>query len=72
MDRSFDLIAPLQHEFNYETLVYEYHDIKDDGEFQVNKEKKIINDLDELWVKFRNTHIAEVHVTLNLEVSKLA
>jgi hypothetical protein len=40
----------------------------------INEETKMIflNDQDDLWVRFRNKHIAEVHATLNTEVSAVA
>lgn len=52
--------------------MYEYNDIKEDGELTLNKQIKYLNDSDDLWVKFKNTHIAEVHVSMIQEVQKLA
>lgn len=74
LDRGFDLIAPVIHDYFYESIVYEYKDVGDEGEVQVGAENKtaFLNDQDELWVRFRSKHIAEVHANLNEEVSQVA
>lgn len=70
LDRGFDLIAPVIHDYFYESLVYEFSNIKAEGEVKINDAKTVfLNDQDELWVRFRNKHIAEVHSKLNDEVS---
>lgn len=72
LDRSFDLIAPVTHDFYYQSLVYEYTEVGPDGEVSINKQSKFLNDQDELWARFRNQHIADVHIKLNEEVAKIA
>lgn len=69
LDRGFDLIAPVIHDYFYESIVYECKDIGDEGETLVGDKTVYLNDQDELWVRFRNMHIAEVHSNLNEEVS---
>jgi hypothetical protein len=32
LDRGFDLISPVIHDFFYQSLVYEFKDVGDDGE----------------------------------------
>lgn len=45
----------------------------DEGEVALGKQKlAFLNDQDDLWVRFRNKHIADVHATLNREVSAVA
>ncbi len=74
VDRGFDLIAPAVHDFFYESIIYDYSskDIGDEGEVIINDKTVYLNDQDELWVRFRNKHIAEVHSKLNEEVSQVA
>lgn len=62
LDRSFDLIAPIAHDYYYQTNVSEYKDgfRGDDGEFKLDTKTIYLNDHDELWVRFRNTHCIEV------------
>ena len=73
LDRGFDLISPAIHDFFYQSLVYEFNNVGDEGEVTINDTKMaFLNDQDDLWVRFRNKHIAEVHATLNREVSVVA
>ena len=72
LDRGFDLIAPVVHDYFYESAIYEHKDLGDDGELKLDGKMVFLNDQDELWVKFRNCHIADVHSKINEEVSKIA
>ena len=73
LDRGFDLISPIIHDYFYESLVYEFSNVKEEGEVKINESKTVfLNDQDELWVRFRNKHVAEVHAKLNEEVSQVA
>jgi len=65
LDRSFDLIAPVVHDYFYQTNVYDFRKISDEGETKIDNKSVYLNDGDELWVRFRDKHIAEVHGTLN-------
>ena len=62
LDRSFDLIAPIAHDYYYQTNVSEYKDgfKGDDGEFKLDSKTIHLNDQDDLWIRFRNTHCIEV------------
>lgn len=73
LDRSFDLIAPIAHDYYYQTNVSEYKDgfKGDDGEFKLDTKTIYLNDHDELWVRFRNTHCIEVFQAVNQEVTKI-
>lgn len=78
LDRGFDLISPVIHDFFYESLVYEFKDIGDEGELMIGQTNEgsgkmaFLNDQDDLWVRFRNKHIAEVHGAINNEVRTVA
>ena len=67
MDRSFDPISPLMHEYTYQTMVNDLLPIKDNVisyKAEQNKgsvEKQVLlNENDELWVELRHFHIAKV------------
>jgi syntaxin-binding protein 1 len=72
LDRNFDLISPVVHDYCYQSLVYEFFKVGEEGEVTLNSKLAFLNDQDELWVRFRNKHIAGVHATLNAEVSAVA
>lgn len=75
VDRSFDLISPVIHDYYYQSLVYEFKEVGEEGEVSIGENGKklaFLNDQDDLWVRFRGKHIAEVHATLNQEVSAVA
>ena len=73
LDRSFDLISPVAHDFFYQTNVNELREgiglskkeIKIDGK-PVN-----LNDSDELWVKLRNLHAVEAFFYAREEVGQI-
>lgn len=73
LDRSFDLIAPIQHDYYYQSNVAEFRDgfKNDDGELKVDSKTIFLNDQDELWVRFRNKHSIEVFSEINEEVKKI-
>jgi syntaxin-binding protein 1 len=73
LDRGFDLISPVIHDYYYQSIVYETKEVGDEGEVSIGEKKTaLLNDQDELWVRFRNKHVAEVHAKLNEEVSQVA
>lgn len=73
LDRTFDLISPVLHDYYYQSLVYDLRDVGDEGELMLTDQKMVfLNDQDDIWVRLRNKHIAEVHATLNTEVSVVA
>jgi len=70
LDRSYDLIAPIIHDYYYQTNVAQYKDgfKGDGGEFKLDNKTIFLNDQDDLWVRFRNTHCIEVFQEVNAEV----
>ena len=72
LDRGFDLIAPVIHDYFYQAIVHECKEVGDEGEVALDSKSAYLNEQDELWTRFRNKHLAEVHATLNEEVSRVA
>mmetsp|Transcript_25416 Transcript_25416/g.27786 ORF Transcript_25416/g.27786 Transcript_25416/m.27786 type:complete len:631 (+) Transcript_25416:78-1970(+) len=67
LDRSFDPLSPLIHEFSYQAMVYDLLDVTDgvyqyDVETGKGKEERtsLLNESDEFWVEHRHSHIAKV------------
>lgn len=66
-NRSFDVKAPVFHDFYYLPMAYDLADIKNNKvEFSTQSSKGtniqkdcVLNETDELWVKYRFCHIAE-------------
>ena len=58
-DRSIDAITPLLHDYNYEALVYDLFDVKNDT-IELNGKKSKLTDTDELWGCYKTLHIAQV------------
>ena len=63
-DRSIDAITPLLHDYNYESLVYDLFDIKNDTLILGEKKSKL-TDTDELWASYKSLHIAQVFSKLS-------
>lgn len=65
LDRSFDAVSPILHEFTYQAMANDLVDIKDGKIFttksSTSEYKDIVLDEDDhIWMKLRHTHIAEV------------
>lgn len=67
MDRGFDCITPVVHEFTFQAMSYDLLDIKDDiYEFMTgyaegkHRESIPLSDEDSLWRELRHEHIANV------------
>lgn len=62
VDRSFDLIAPTCHDYFYQTNMANFKEgfCGDDGMFNLDGKTMYLNENDELWSRFRNTHCVEV------------
>jgi syntaxin-binding protein 1 len=73
LDRSFDALTPLMHDFSYQAMAYDMLTI-DENKIKVNvnkndgtieKKDALLNESDEVWVSQRHNHIAKVIETLN-------
>ena len=72
LDRSFDLIAPVVHDFFYQTGMADYKDgLGKDGEVKVDNKTVFLNDQDELWCRLRAMHCVEAYEIVNAEVAKI-
>ncbi|KAJ8376162.1 hypothetical protein SKAU_G00067420 [Synaphobranchus kaupii] len=64
VERGFDPVTPILHELTYQAMAYDLIPIKNDTyKFQSkdgSQKEAQLNDNDELWVKLRHMHIAEV------------
>lgn len=66
-DRSFDVISPVIHDYFYQNIVYDVRDVGENGKTKADNRTVYLNDQDELWVKFRNKHLAYVMNKVNQE-----
>ena len=71
LDRSIDVIAPIIHEWTYESMVYDLLDVPN-GVYKYKittnageqEKDAVLGDDDSLWTELRHAHIAEVLTTL--------
>ena len=60
LDRTFDITTPLLHDYNYETMVYDLFEVKDQV-ISIPDNKNVfhkyeLDEKDELWMKYKNKH----------------
>lgn len=75
LDRSFDPLTPLLHDYFYQSLVYDLMDVSgdvaeytsEDNTGKVTKRKALLSDKDELWSKYRHQFIGEAMVNISKE-----
>uniref|UniRef100_A0A672KTK4 Syntaxin-binding protein 3-like n=1 Tax=Sinocyclocheilus grahami TaxID=75366 RepID=A0A672KTK4_SINGR len=63
VDRALDPVSPILHELTYQAMAFDLISIKDNAyEYDADGSKKeaLLTEEDELWVKLRHMHIAEV------------
>ena len=73
LDRSVDMITPVLHDYSYKAIIYDFFNIDIDGNLKIESEN--INDYkldekDEFWMKYRNSHIGEVLKNIQLDVDE--
>jgi syntaxin-binding protein 1 len=81
LDRTFDLITPLIHDYQYQSAIFEYLPVTEDCTLdevikpQKSKQRQAasekshkLDEKDEIWQKYKNMHIAEVYGGLNDEI----
>ena len=67
VDRSFDIVSPVMHDYYYQNIVYDVRDVGENGKTKADNRTVYLNDQDELWVRFRNKHLAFVMNRVNAE-----
>ena len=67
LDRSFDIVSPVIHDYFYQNIVYDVRDVGENGKTKADNRTVYLNDQDELWVRFRNKHLAFVMNKVNEE-----
>jgi hypothetical protein len=68
LDRSFDALSPLMHEYTYQAMVYDMLPIENDNQItykaktgaKVDNKIALLKDDDTMWVEYRHNHIASV------------
>ena len=73
LDRSFDLCAPVTHDYYYQSNVADFKDGFDQNGNVKNEKGKIVilNDEDDYWVKMRNENIIEVFTQVQEEMKNM-
>lgn len=61
LDRSFDPVSPLLHEFTYQAMAYDLVNIKSDNKYEYEtpsgRVKHELNEDDEVWTELRHQHV---------------
>ena len=78
LDRSFDPLTPLLHDYYYMSLVYDLLDVENDivkydSEDNTGKpiaKKAVLSESDDLWMKYKYKHIAEAMTKISEEFSQ--
>ena len=74
LDRSFDMVTPLIHDYQYQSTVFDYLPVPENGSLESvikgerNEKNRELNEKDEIWQKYKSSHIAEVIGSLNEEI----
>uniref|UniRef100_A0A8C1XW44 Syntaxin binding protein 3 n=1 Tax=Cyprinus carpio TaxID=7962 RepID=A0A8C1XW44_CYPCA len=61
VDRALDPVSPILHELTYQAMAYDLIQIKDNT-YEYETKEALLNEEDELWVKLRHMHIAEISI----------
>ncbi|KAJ1515114.1 Syntaxin-binding protein 1, partial [Coelomomyces lativittatus] len=64
LDRSFDVTAPILHEFTYQAMTYDLLPLVDGNKYMYSegtegKKEATLDENDSLWIEFRHSHIAD-------------
>jgi syntaxin-binding protein 1 len=64
LDRTFDITTPFLHDYNYETMVYDLFNVKD-NQISLKDNKGVLqiymlDEKDDLWMRYKNKHMCIV------------
>eukprot|EP00347_Sterkiella_histriomuscorum_P013160 403365781 len=85
LDRTFDLISPLVHDYHYQSVIYDYLKVPENGTLDkiipkeqgddqrqaASEQSKKLNEDDMIWQKYKALHIAETFGFLQDEIKGL-
>lgn len=74
LDRSFDLVTPVLHDYSYRCLVHDFFNLDDDNFLSLPSEKierYKLDEQDSIWCKYRNVHIGEVFNSISEDSADL-
>lgn len=71
VDRSIDIVSPVIHDYYYQNIVYDTREVGENGKTKADNRVVYLNDQDDLWVRFRNQHLAFVMNTVNSETQQV-
>lgn len=80
LDRSYDPLTPLLHEYSYQAMITDLLNIEDGGlvTYNINtgngeeKKQALLNESDDLWTEHRHNHIAKVITDLKERMQDMA
>ena len=64
-DRENDVVTPLLHDYNYQTMVHDLFQFKNGNEIHIGDKISILDNSDELWNKYKDKHLAQVFTQLS-------
>ena len=80
MDRTFDPLAPLMHEYTYQAMAYDLLPVQGDNlidysstnnKGETETKTAVLGEHDELWCEFRHQHIAKVIDSLKVRMNDI-
>ena len=63
LDRSFDVVTPVLHDYSYKSIIYDFFQVNSDGFLTVPSEdinNHKLDEKDEIWMKYKNCHISDI------------
>lgn len=60
IDRLLDPTTPFLHDYSWEALIYDLFPIENNNEIVFDNKRRILNEEDEIWFKYKNYHMAKV------------
>lgn len=61
------MVAPVAHDYYYQNIVYDVLNVGNNGKIKADNRQVHLNEQDDLWIRFRNKHLAYVMKNVNEE-----